>query len=346
MGRDTTGGSRGGTRGKAPTLKDVAQLAGVSTATASKAINNKADVHPETRRRVLEAAERISFTPNSLAQSILAGQTGTVGLITNDLEGRFSLPILMGAEDAFGAGQMSIFLCDARDDAIREQYHLKALLSRRVDGLIVVGSNTDPRPSLGDLPVPVVYAYAPSQDPDDCSIIPDNVSAGALAVQHLLSLGRRRIAHVSGDVSYTAAQDRALGAAQALAEAGLETRGPVRYGSWTEAWGRVAAAAVLDEDPEVDALLCASDQIARGALDTLRDLGRRVPEDVAVIGFDNWEVMTSGARPALTSIDMNFEMLGRRAAQRLVEAIDGRPARGVETMPVRVVTRGSTVPSA
>jgi len=136
-------------RPRAATLRDVALLAGVSVATASKALNGRANVHPDTRRRVIEASERISFTPNTLAQAILAGQTGTVGLLTNDLEGRFSLPILMGAEDAFGAGKMSVFLCDARDDAIREQYYLKALLGRRVDGLIVVGSNTDPRTSLG-----------------------------------------------------------------------------------------------------------------------------------------------------------------------------------------------------
>jgi len=336
-----------GARPRTPTLRDVAQIAGVSVATASKAINGRANVHPDTRRRVLEAAERISFTPNQLAQSILAGQTGTVGLLTNDLEGRFSLPILMGAEDAFGAGQMSIFLCDAREDAIREQYHLKALLSRRVDGLIVVGSNTDPRPSLGrDLPVPVIYAYAPSQDPQDCSVIPDNVNAGVLAVEHLLSLGRRRIAHISGDVRYSAAQDRALGAAQALTAAGVEPHGVVRYGSWTEAWGRIATNVLLEQEPGFDALLCASDQIARGALDALRDRGVRVPDDVAVIGFDNWEVMTSAARPTLTSVDMNFEMLGRRAAQRLVEAIDGHAASGVETMPVRVVVRGSTVGDA
>lgn len=340
-------GQGSGSRSKAPTLRDVARLAEVSVATASKAINGRANVHPDTRRRVLEAAERISFTPNSLAQSILAGQTGTVGLLTHDLEGRFSLPILMGAEDAFGAGQMSIFLCDAREDAIREQHHLRALLSRRVDGLIVVGSSTDPRPSLGrDLPVPVVYAYAPSQDPEDCSVVPDNVSAGALAVQHLVGIGRRRIAQISGPVHYTAAQDRALGAAQALAEAGLQAHGEVRYGSWTEAWGRAAANAALDQDPGFDALLCASDQIARGALDALRDRGVRVPDDVAVVGFDNWEVMVTGARPTLTSVDMNFEMLGRRAAQRLVEAIEGRPTSGVERMPVRVVARGSTVPEA
>lgn len=334
-------------RPKASTLRDVARIAGVSVATASKALNGRANVHPDTRRRVVEAAERLSFTPNSLAQAMLAGQTGTVGLLTNDLEGRFSLPILMGAEDAFGAGQMSVFLCDAREDAIREQYHLKALLGRRVDGLIVVGSKTDPRPSLGrDLAVPVVYAYAPSEDPEDCSIVPDNVSAGSLAVEHLVSVGRRRIAHISGDVHYTAAQDRALGVASALAAAGLEQVGPVRYGSWTEAWGRAATHATLDDAPDVDALLCGSDQIARGALDALHERGAAVPRDVAVMGFDNWEIMTSGARPQLTSVDMSFKTLGRIAAQRLVDAINGRPAQGIEAVPVHVVVRGSTIAGA
>ncbi|WP_261765688.1 substrate-binding domain-containing protein [Actinotalea fermentans] len=252
-----------------------------------------------------------------------------------------------GAEDAFGAGQMSVFLCDAREDAIREQYHLKALLGRRVDGLIVVGSKTDPRPSLGrDLAVPVVYAYAPSEDPEDCSIVPDNVSAGSLAVEHLVSVGRRRIAHISGDVHYTAAQDRALGVASALAAAGLEQVGPVRYGSWTEAWGRAATHATLDDAPDVDALLCGSDQIARGALDALHERGAAVPRDVAVMGFDNWEIMTSGARPQLTSVDMSFKTLGRIAAQRLVDAINGRPAQGIEAVPVHVVVRGSTIAGA
>ena len=124
------------------------------------------EVADATRARVLDAAERLSFTPNPLARGLLAGRTGTVGLLTSDLEGRFVIPILMGAEDAFGAGQVNVFLCDARGDTIREQHQLSALLSRRVDGIIVVGRQTDPRPSLGhDIPVPVVYAYAPSEDP-------------------------------------------------------------------------------------------------------------------------------------------------------------------------------------
>ena len=333
-----------GARPRATTLRDVAMLAGVSVATASKALNGRAHVHPDTRRRVVEAAERISFTPNTLAQAILAGQTGAVGLLTNDLEGRFSLPILMGAEDAFGAGKISVFLCDARDDAIREQYHLKALLGRRVDGLIVVGSNTDPRPSLGrDLPVPVVYAHAPSTDEQDSSVVPDNVNAGTLAIEHLVSNGRRRVAHISGESHYAAARDRATGALAALEGAGLELAGgTVRYGAWTEAWGRAATRMLLTEGLDLDAILCGSDQIARGVLDVLRDHQIAVPEQIAVMGFDNWKVLTSGSRPPLTSVDMNFEMLGRRAAQRMFEAIDGRSTVGVERMPCRVVVRGST----
>lgn len=331
-------------RPRTPRLRDVAQLAGVSVATASKALNGRDHVHADTRRRVIEAAERISFTPNTLAQAILAGQTGTVGLLTNDLEGRFSLPILMGAEDAFGAGRMSVFLCDAREDAIREQYHLKALLGRRVDGLIVVGSKTDPRPSLGELPVPVVYVYAPSTDEQDVSVVPDNVGAGVLATEHLLDTGRRRIAHISGDVHFAAARERAEGTTAALATAGLTLAGGhVRFGSWTEAWGRAAANALLDETTDVDAILCGSDQIARGVLDTLRDRGIDVPRDVAVMGFDNWEILTSGSRPPLTSVDMRFKSMGRRAAHRLFAAIDGKHEPGVETTPCRVVVRGSTV---
>src|SRR3954469_25334458 len=326
------------------TLTDVARLAGVSIATASKALNGRKQVAPATRQRVMDAADQLSFSPNPIARSLLAGRTGTVGLLTSDLEGRFVIPILMGAEDAFGAGQVNVFLCDARGDTIREQHHLKALLSRRVDGLIVVGRQTDPRPSLGqDIPVPVVYAYAPSDDPKDLSLTPDNVSAGRLAVEHLLASGRRRFAHISGDPEYAAAQDRAIGARAALADAGLDLVAEV-FSEWSESWGRDATALLLSQHPDVDAILCGSDQIARGALDTARDFGRVVPDDVAVMGFDNWEVLTTNARPQLTSIDANLQQLGRTAAQRVFAALDGVDiGSGTHYQPVRLVIRGSTV---
>ncbi|WP_405727035.1 LacI family transcriptional regulator [Streptomyces sp. NBC_00028] len=333
----------GPARSHTATLSDVARLAGVSVATASKALNGRSQVRAETRQRVIEAAERLSFRPNQLARGLLAGRTGTVGLLTSDLEGRFSIPILMGAEDAFGAGEVAVFLCDARGDAIREQHHVRALLGRRVDGLIVVGSRTDPRPSLGrGLPVPVVYAYAPSDDPEDLSIVPDNVDAGRIAVQHLLACGRTRIAHITGDPGYAAAHDRVAGARAALADAGFSLVGEPRFGSWSEGWGRAAVALLLDQHPDVDAVLCGNDQIARGVVDVLRERGQRVPEDVAVMGFDNWQVMTSGCRPLLTSVDMNLEQVGRAAAQALFGAIAGSPRPGVEALPCRVAIRGST----
>jgi LacI family transcriptional regulator len=296
--------------GRSATLSDVARRAGVSIATASKALNGREDVAPATRRRVMDAAEGLSFTPNAMARGLLAGRTGTVGLLTSDLEGRFMIPILMGAEDAFGAGKVNVFLCDARGDAIREQHHLKALLSRRVDGIIVVGRQTDPRPSLGqEIPVPVVYAYAPSDDPRDLSLTPDNYAGGRLAVEHLIGCGRTRIAHITGDPAYA------------------------------------AAAMLLERHPDIDAIFCGSDQLARGALDTARDLGRRVPEDLAVIGYDNWEVLATNSRPELTSIDANLQQLGRQAAQRVFDAIDGVDiGEGTHHLPVRLIIRGSTIP--
>jgi LacI family transcriptional regulator len=330
------------------TLKDVATLAGVSVATASKALNGRNYVHPETRKRVEAAARKISFTPNTVARGLLAGQTGTVGLLTNDLVGRLSLPILIGAEDAFGVGKMSVFLCDARGDSIRENYHVQALLGRRVDGLIVVASDTDPRPSLGpDLPVPVVYVYGPSDSPDDHSVVPDDVGGAALAANHVLSLGRKRVAHINGDRSFLAARDRSKGVAAALGAAGLElVGGETVYGAWSEAWGRTAITALLERHPDIDAVLCGSDQIARGVLEQLRETGVSVPEQIAVVGFDNWEVLATGSRPQLTTVDMDLENLGRIAAQRLFAAIDGSDGAGIETLPCRLVIRGSTVPGS
>lgn len=327
------------------TLGDVARAAGVSLATASKAINNRSDVAASTRRRVLKAADELAFTPNPMAKGLFAGRTGTVGLLTSDLDGRFMLPILMGAEDAFGAGQVNVFLCDARGDAIREQHHLRALLSRRVDGIIVVGRQTDPRPSLGqEIPVPVVYAYAPSDDDRDLSLTPDNRAGGRLAIEHLLACGRTRIAHVSGDPTYAAARERLEGARTALADAGLDFVGDPLSGDWSEHWGRDAASTLLTRHPDIDAIFAASDQIARGVLDTARDFGRTVPDDLAVIGYDNWELLATNSRPELTSIDANLQQLGRRAAQHVFEAIDGSTREsGIRNLPVRLVIRGSTV---
>lgn len=326
------------------TLSDVAKLAGVSLATASKALNGRVDVSKATRDRVQEASRSLNFRPNPLASGLIVGTTGTVGLLTNDLEGRFSLPILMGAEDAFGEENVSVFLCDARGDATREQRHLGALLGRRVDGLLIVGDRNDPRPSLGpSIPVPTVYVYAPSESPDDISVLTDDVLGGRIAVEHLLASGRRHIAYVGGDPSYAAARDRAAGAAAALADAAVKPIGGVpMYGHWSERWGREAARLLLDQTPQIDGIFCGSDVIARGVLDGLRERGRSVPDDIAVVGYDNWLAAAVEARPELTSIDMHLARLGSEAAQLLSLAMAGDPPRRRHVVEPSIVLREST----
>ena len=326
------------------TLEDVARRAGVSLGTASKALNGRDRVSDATRARVEDAARALAYVGNPLARGLSQGLSGTVGLLTSDLEGRFSLPILMGAEDRFGAGRVSVFLCDARGDAIREQHYISALLARRVDAIMVVGSKTDHRAPIGrDLPVPVIYVYTPSQDPRDLSLTPDNVAGGRMAIEHLLASGRRHIAHLTGPGHERAAADRTRGIAQVLAESGTQLMFETAYGEWTERWGRSSCAMMLEQGTKVDAILCDSDQIARGALDALRERGIRVPDDVAVIGFDNWDIIVEGTHPPLTSIDMNLGLLGRHAAERLFHAIGGAPlASGIELSDCRLVVRGST----
>ncbi|MDM4762000.1 LacI family DNA-binding transcriptional regulator [Galbitalea sp. SE-J8] len=336
-------GINASTARRATTLRDVAELAGVSVATVSKVMNNRAGISDGTRATVEAAAETLQFRPNPMAQSLLAGRTNTVGLLTNDLIGRFSLPILMGAEDALGAGSLSVFLCDARGDAIREQHHLNALLNRRVDGLIVVADSAAPRPSLGrDLPVPVVYAYGASFDDDDMSVVTDSRQAGRVGVEHLLSVGRTRIAYVGGDRHFAAARQRAEGAGSALAAAGLEFAIPPLFGPWSERWGRQATRMLIERGTDIDAVMCGSDQIARGVMDALAAAGRAVPGDIAVLGHDNWEIFAAEATPPLTTIDMNFQEVGRFAAQLLSEAMAGNPRPGQHVVDSRVVVREST----
>ena len=332
-----------------PTIADVAALAQVSIGTVSKALNGRGQLRDETRERVLAAADQLGFQPNALARGLLAGRSYTVGLITTDSFGRFTIPIMLGAEDALGAGQISVFLCDGRGDAIREQHYIRTLLARRVDGIIITGRRTDPRPPIGvKVSVPVVYAMTQSTDPGDCSLIPDDQQGGRIAIEHLLVSGRSRVGHITGPERFLAARLRAQGAQDALADAGLELAGSaVLHGEWSEEWGRQATHILLRSNPDIDAIFCGSDQIARGVSDTLRELGIAVPAQIALIGFDNWDVMAATSRPPLTTVDLNLTQLGRSAADHLLAAIDGRPAHGVHTFPCRLIVRESSgAPSA
>jgi DNA-binding LacI/PurR family transcriptional regulator len=334
---------RSTTRARAK-LSDVAELAGVSIGTASRALSGNGRMRSETRRRVQDAARSLDFRPNPQAQSLHTGRSWTVGLITADGIGRFSIPVLLGAEDALGAGRISVLLCDTRGDLIRERHYLQNLMDRRVDGIIVTGRRTDPRPPLVGVHdgVPVVYALSPSTDPTDISVVSDDDQGCGLAVEHLLVGGRTRIAHVTGPAHHKAAADRARFTERLLNDASLElATGRAHFGDWSEAWGRRAADMVLRTAPGTDAFFCGNDQIARGVADTLRERGVRVPDEVAVIGYDNWDAMTLASRPPLTTVDVDLTEIGRIAALRLLDAIDDNPSPGLHQVPCRLVVRDS-----
>ncbi|WIB76720.1 LacI family DNA-binding transcriptional regulator [Curtobacterium sp. MCPF17_002] len=326
-------------RGAQPVrITDVAALAGVSIGTASKALNGTGQLRDATRARVKDAAEKLGFVGDARARALSSGRTYTVGMITTDSFGRFSIPVLLGAEDALSAGQMAVLLCDTRDDHVRETHYLRSLAARGVDGIIVTGRSADPRPPI-DVSMPVVYAFTPSTSASDVSITLDDSAGSAAVASHLLTLGRSKVAIVTGPERHRSAERRVAGAVSVL---GSRLVTPPLFGEWSERWGRQAVDVLARGSIDVDAIVCGSDQIARGVCDRLRELGRSVPEDVAVTGFDDWDVMALASRPPLTTVDLRLEELGRVAGRALLDLIDGGSAASAAVTPSLVV-RESTV---
>ena len=328
------------------TIRDVAREAGVSIGTVSKVLNKTGTLALETRKRVSEVAERLQFRPNTLAKSLHSGLSGSIGLISNDSFGRFTMPIMEGLEGVLAPLAIGVFMCNATDDPAREAAHVEQLLAKQVDGIIVTARRSDRRPAaqLTNLGVPVIHVFAHGDD-DGLTLLPDDKGGAFLATQHLLSIGRTRIAHITGPEDFEAVRLRGDGYAKALIEAGIAPM-PLRYGRWTEACGRAAVASFYGPGlPNPDALFCGNDQIARGAADALREMGRQIPLDVAIVGFDNWQVMTEAARPPLTSIDMNLAALGAEAGRCMAAMIKGQPEQGLRLLPCSLVMRASTLGS-
>jgi LacI family transcriptional regulator len=331
-------------RQRAITVKDVAQEAGVSAGTVSKALSGQGQLRADTRDRVIAAARRLGYQPNHFAQSLLSGRSYVIGVLTTDSIGRFTIPILTGAEDVLGAGQMSMMLCESRGDPVRERHYLRTLLSQRVDGIIVTGRSSDERSSLGgDVPIPVVSGLCRSSDPSDVSVTHDDGEGAALAIRHLAETGRRRIAVIPGPPGHIATENRSAGAAAELLRLGLEPVPVSAHGQWSEEWGREAAAILHRRGDAFDGAFCMSDQIARGFTDGLREIGVRVPEEVGVVGMDNWDAMVNSARPPITTIDLELSKIGHLAASLLLEMIAGKPVpAGVRLVPASLVYRRSS----
>ncbi|GIG40125.1 LacI family DNA-binding transcriptional regulator [Cellulomonas phragmiteti] len=330
-----------------PTLLDVARAAGVSRATASRALAGLPSVDAALARRVRDAAADLDYRTNTAARALRSGATGSVALVapSSELEGQggpFVGAPLRGATAVLFARSVQpvLLLDDARDRAPL----LRHLTSGHVDAAVVVlQRESEPLfTELGDLPLPVVFVGRPRAAMDDAltSVDSDNYGGGRLAARALLEAGRRRVATIAGPSGYAPADERTRGFRDELAAWDVHP-GPVVHGSFSMSSGASAAASVLRRDPAVDGLFAGSDLMALGALRVLAAGGRRVPEDVSVVGFDD-TVVAETCDPPLTSVRQPLRELGARAAELVLDVLrDPGAAPQHVLLPTTLTTRES-----
>jgi len=304
---------------KAATIRDVAERAGVSVASVSRVLTGAGPVTDTTRQKVMEAVEALQYVPHSGARSLSTSKTQTIGVILPDLYGEFFSELIRGMDLAARALGYHLIVSSSHDDAEEASAAIRSMRGR-VDGLIVLSPHLDAAnlaTSLaGRLPILLMNGGAGAGRP---SIVVDNHGGAVQAVEHLVATGRRRIAHISGPTGNLEAETRLAGYLEAMAKAGLPTT--VVEGSFTQASGHRAGAELAAGSERPDAIFAGNDMMAVGAMLALQEAGLTVPEDVAVVGFDDVPIAAL-MRPGLTTLGIQIAETGRSALERLVRLIN------------------------
>jgi DNA-binding LacI/PurR family transcriptional regulator len=319
------------------TLDEVARVAGVSRATVSRVVNGSPKVSPDIRRSVERAIDRLGYVPNRAARSLVTRRSESIAVVITEPATRlFSDPffprVIRGVSTALAARDLQLVLL-MPDDPHEEERTVRYLTGGHVDGVILVSLHgNDPLPSeLAARRIPLVVVGRPLGVEVD-HVDADNRGGAALATRHLLEGGRRRIATITGPADMVAGIDRLAGYRDALSEAGVPADPElIAVGDFTHEGGTAAMERLLVTRPDLDAVFCASDLMAVAALGVLQTGGRRVPEDVAVVGYDDAPIATT-TRPPLTSIRQPVEEMGREMVHLLVESMERR-----DRVPRRVI---------
>ncbi|MGW9112340.1 LacI family DNA-binding transcriptional regulator [Microbacterium sp. NPDC055683] len=336
--------------GRSPaTLEQVAARAGVSRSTVSRVVNGGDRVSPEALESVQRAIAELRYVPNRAARSLASRQTQAIALVVPEDTTRFFgdpffAAIVTGINRRLSRSDHMLNLIIASDDPGDKASTF--LAGGNVDGALVVSHHTsDTYIDRISASVPVVFGGRPARERvDDYFVDVDNVAAGRVATEYLLSRGHRRIGTITGPPDMPAGVDRLTGFRDALAEAGIAP-GPVADGDFTSVGGaaamrRIVARVEAGEEPWPDALFVASDLMARGALEVLARTGRRVPHDLAIIGFDDSPVATS-VSPPLTTIRQPSLEQGEAMADVLLARLAGRTPPRVTILPAELVVRDS-----
>lgn len=331
-------------------IRDVAAVAGVSTATVSRVLSPPSAAYPmraETRERVLRAIDELGYRPNDLARALLHQRTSAIGLLLPDISNPYYAAMVRGVEDAASARGYRVVLCNADRDADKITTYLDTLVKTRVDGIIIAGGSGSPRarpPQFETYRTKIVVVGRHEFDHPSVQI--DNDAAARAATEHVLGLGHRRMAFVGGPEGSRTAQDRLGGYRAALRDAGVTVDGElVRHGAFDEESGYRAARSLLARSPRPTAMVCANDRMAFGVYAALADAGLAIPADVSVIGFDDVP-LASYVRPTLTTVAVPTYEIGQTAMALLLDQFDDRPAGDPRMLATRLMVRDSCAPPA
>jgi LacI family transcriptional regulator, galactose operon repressor len=348
---NVTGHAVDGGRERRATIRDVASLAAVSHQTVSRVINDQASVSAPTRRRVMAAIEQLGYVPSPMARGLLSNRTHSLGMVTADVSDGFFARAVAGAEAE--ARRRDYYLIvgsveESPDDA-EERGYLRLMLERRVEGLILarpaVPLSAEGLTGTGRAGIPLV-SIGSADVPGFTVVDVDNRRGGFDATEHLLALGHRAIATITGPVEWPSAVARLEGYTDALAARGgaVDDRLVENAHDWGLESGDRATAALLDRGVPFTALFAHSDLIAVGAIRRLRQAGRRIPEDVSVVGFDDLPI-AGYVDPPLTTVHQPMREVGALAASTLLDRIAGGEAvAGPQLLPAELIVRSSTAP--
>jgi LacI family transcriptional regulator len=313
------------------TMSDVAQRAGVSRTTVSFVLNDKpgATIPDETRRRILEAIDELGYRPNAGARALAANRSGWFGLITEIVTGPFAAEVITGAQSRAWGDRRFLLIAASEGDPVQEAAALDQMLEHRVEGLLYATTwhrAVSLPKAAREVPTVLVNCYdAAGELP---CILPDEVSGGYKATRRLLDAGHTRIGFINLDPAIPAAIGRREGYERALREAGVTPDPSLVIPGWATADGAYTAACELLDRPAADrptALFCGNDRMAMGAYDAIKERGLRIPHDVAVVGFDNQELIAAYLRPKLTTLALPFEAMGTKGVDMLAALAAGQP---------------------
>lgn len=330
------------------TIVDVAAEAGVSFGTVSRVINSDVHVRPETRKRVLEAMERLGFVANRQARSLAGGKTGAIGLLVPDLGTGYIGEIIRGIDAELTLQELDLILYTTHRTASKEANYVANLAKGMVDGLLLVLPR-NPADYVGTLTqrnFPFVLIDHQGTGKECPAVGATNWQGAFDATEHLIKLGHQRIGFITGSMDLGCAQDRLAGYRAALRTHHIPFNDELIYeGTFFQPDGFTGALVLLDLPRPPTAIFASNDVMAMGAMDAIRERGLRVPDDVAVLGFDDIP-QASLVRPALTTIQQPLEKMGRVATQMLLDRLEapGSPIQRIE-LPTKLIIRDSCCPA-